>query len=202
MIEPVLNAATTDPQLLAVIDEVDALRNTRDDHWQIPRVEAETLYQIALCANARTIIEVGTSYGFSGLFWGAALRRTGGTLHTIDASQKKYDSSRQTFARAGLGAIVVNHLGDALDVVARLAQTLTVPIDLAFIDADKPATRAYFELLWPKVRPGGSILTDNATTHREELGDFVRHVRSLPDASSVEVAVGNGVEWTLKLPRT
>ena len=73
------------------------------------------------------------------------------------------------------------------------------PIDLAFIDADKPACQAYFDALWPKVRVGGSILTDNATTHRSELAEYVKGLRSLRDASSVEVAVGNGIEWTIKI---
>jgi hypothetical protein len=48
-------------------------------------------------------------------------------------------------------------------------------------------------------RPGGSVLTDNAVTHRAELAEFVRHVRSLPDATSTEIAVGNGLEWTTRV---
>jgi predicted O-methyltransferase YrrM len=72
------------------------------------------------------------------------------------------------------------------------------PIDIGFIDADKPSTRQYFDLLWPKIRAGGCIITDNAATHRKELAAFVTHVRSLADASSVEVNVGNGIEWTIK----
>jgi predicted O-methyltransferase YrrM len=183
-----------DPDILAAIDELDALKKTRDDHWQIPRVEGELLHHIALTASARMIVEVGTSYGFSGLFWGAALRQTGGRLHTIDISEKKFNSSKATFAKAGLAGTVTNHLGDAQQVL----QTLQGPIDLAFIDADKPNCRAYFDLLWPKLRVGGAILTDNASTHRTELAEFVNHLRSLPDATSVEVAVGNGIEWTIK----
>jgi predicted O-methyltransferase YrrM len=93
--------------------------------------------------------------------------------------------------------VIANHLGDAHDVL----KSIPAPIDIAFIDADKPACRTYFDLLWPKIRPGGSVLTDNATTHRSELADFVRHLRSLGDASSVEVAVGNGIEWTIKLAK-
>jgi predicted O-methyltransferase YrrM len=185
----------TSPQILSAIDELDALRKTRDDHWQIPRVEGELLFHITLAMNARTIVEIGTSYGFSGLFWGAALRQTGGRLHTIDIAQKKFDSSKQTFADAGLADVITNHLGDAREVL----KTIPAPIDLAFIDADKPACREYFETLWPKIRVGGSILTDNATTHRSELADYIKHLRSLPDASSIEVAVGNGIEWTTKL---
>jgi predicted O-methyltransferase YrrM len=184
-------------QILRIIDEVNDLRNTRDDAWQVPRVEGELLYHIAVSARAKVIVELGTSYGFSGLFWAAALRRTGGKLHTIDVSQKKYDASRDHFRRAGLADVVVNHLGDALEVVP----TIRDAIDIAFIDAvDKKSSQRYFELLWPSVRPGGSILTDNATTHREELADFVRWVRARPDASGVEIPVGNGLEWTVKLP--
>jgi predicted O-methyltransferase YrrM len=185
----------TSPPILAAIDELDRLRKTRDDHWQIPRVEGELLHHIALSAGAKVIVEVGTSYGFSALFWGAAMRHTGGVLHTIDVSQKKFDASRATFEEAGLGDVIKNYLGDAHDVL----QTIAGPIDLAFIDADKPACRDYFDLLWPKIRTGGAILTDNATTHRAELADYVKHLRGLPDATSVEVAVGNGIEWTIKV---
>jgi caffeoyl-CoA O-methyltransferase len=178
-----------------LIDELDELGKSREDAWQIPREEGEFLQQIALISHARVIVEVGTSYGFSGLFWGKALLHTGGVLHTIDADPAKVASAKKTFADAGLGEIVTNHFGKAADVLA----TLHGPFDVAFIDADKPSTRAFFDLIWPKLRPGGSILTDNATTHRQELADFVEHVRTLENASSIEVAVGNGIEWTVKL---
>jgi predicted O-methyltransferase YrrM len=181
------------PPLLAAIDELDRLR-TREDAWQIPRVEGELLYHLALAHRATLIVEVGTSYGFSGLWWAAALRKTGGKLHTIDRDPKKVTSSKATFAAAGVADVVTNHLGDARDVLA----TVPAGLDLAFIDADKPACRAYFDLLWPKVKPGGAILTDNVVTHRKELADYVTHLRARPDANSVELPVGNGVEWTLK----
>lgn len=183
------------PQILAMINELDELRNRRDDHWQIPRIEGELLHHIALSSNAKHIVEVGTSYGFSGLWWGAALQLTGGQLHTIDMSRKKYDASRLTFDRAGLTGTIINHLGDAREVIS----TMEGPFDLAFIDADKPACRAYFDMIWPKLRRGGSIITDNSTTHREELAEYIGYVRSVPNASSCDVAVGNGIEWTIKL---
>ena len=184
-----------DSDILRVIDEVDALRQTHNDTWQIPRVEGELLHQIALSSRARRIVEVGSSYGFSGLWWGAALRRTGGRLITIDVSEKKFNASKATFARAGLADVIENRLGDALEVLA----SLSGPIDIAFIDADKPSTRAYFDLLWPKMSPGGSVLVDNASTHRAELADYVHTVRTLEGAISHEVAVGNGIEWTIRL---
>ena len=181
--------------VLQAIAELDSLRHSRDDHWQIPREEGDLLHHIALTMNARLIVEVGTSYGFSGLFWGAALARTGGRLHTIDKDPRKYESARQTFAQAGLADRVTSHLGDGRGVIPLISGE----IDIAFIDADKSSTQAYFDLLWPKIRRGGCILTDNATTHRDELSAYVDQARSRQDASSVEVAIGNGVEWTVKL---
>ncbi|MCC7349520.1 MAG: class I SAM-dependent methyltransferase [Phycisphaerales bacterium] len=181
--------------ILKMIDELETLAGRRDDAWQVPRVEGELLHQIALSSGAKRIVEIGTSYGFSGLFWGAAMLRTGGQLHTIDREEKKYQSSKQTFAEAGLSQVITNHLGDARQVLT----TLPTGIDIAFIDADKKGTRDYFDLIWPKLRVGGSILVDNATTHRSELSQYVQFVRTLKEAGSAEVAVGNGLEWTVRL---
>ena len=183
-----------DSRVLLLLRELDDLAKTRDDAWQIPFEEGELLYQIALSCHARKIVEVGTSYGFSGLWWGAALQQNGGQLHTIDKSEKKYDASRLNFERAGLSGHVVNYLGDAMDVLGKIDG----PIDLAFIDADKPATQAYFDLIWPKIRSGGAVITDNMTTHREQMAEYQKHLRSLPHASSIEINVGNGIEWTIK----
>lgn len=185
-----------DDRLTALIDEVDALRRTLDDTWQIPRVEGELLYQIALATQAKVIVEVGTSYGFSGMFWAAALSQTGGMLQTIDISQKKYDASRKHFERAGVGDVVISHLGDAMDVLPKVIG----PIDIAFIDgSDKLSSRNYLEIIWPKLRVGGSVLTDNTRTHPEELSDFVQYVRARPDATSADLPIGNGLEWTVKV---
>src|SRR5439155_15854284 len=140
--------------VLQLIDELERLGKSRDDAWQVPRAEGDLLYHIALAMNAKTIVEIGTSYGFSALHWGLALKQTGGRLHTIDKEPKKYESSRQTFAHAGLADVITNYLGEAREVV----KNMPGPIDISFIDADKPSTRAYFDLLWPKIRPGGCII--------------------------------------------
>ena len=182
--------------ILAKIDELDGLRSSRDDAWQVPRDEGEFLYQFALAVGAKTIIEAGTSYGFSGLFWGAALKQTGGVLHTIDNDPKKIESSKETFRQAGLSAININHFGDA----AAELRKITGQVDIAFLDAgDKRLNTGYFDIIWPRVRRGGSVLTDNAITHRGELVEYVKHVRGRSDASSIELPIGNGLEWTVKL---
>ncbi len=184
-----------DPQVTKLIDELDALRQTRDDHWQIPRIEGEVLYQIAVASGSKHIVEVGTSYGFSGLFWGAAVKFNRGILNTIDIAQKKYDSSRETFRKAGLDKFIINHLGDAAQVLPTIKGT----VDIAFIDGmDKSLSSKYFDLIWPNIRRGGSVLTDNTKSHPGELADYVAYVRSRSDTVSADLPVGNGLEWTIK----
>jgi predicted O-methyltransferase YrrM len=179
-----------------LIDELDALGKTRDDAWQVPRAEGELLHHIALAANAKLIVEVGTSYGFSGLHWARALAVTGGRLHTIDRDPKKVESSKQTFARAGVAHLITNHQGDGSEILRKLD---VHDIDIAFIDADKPAAAEHFEIVWPKVRRGGSVLIDNALTHKEQLGPLIAKLRSRADARCTEVAIGNGLAWVIKL---
>ena len=181
--------------LSMLIEELDRLGRERDDAWQIPRVEGELLRQIALSQHARLIVEIGTSYGFSGLFWASALRHTDGKLHTVDKDLRKYELSQANFAKAGVGHLIVNHLGDGQKIIP----TLPDAIDIAFIDADKPATQGYVDLLWPKLRVGGSLLIDNATTHHTQLAPVAAALRARHDASVAEVAIGNGLEWAIKL---
>lgn len=177
-----------------VIDRLDELGKTRLDAWQISRAQGELLLQIALSTKVRVAVEIGTSYGFSGLFLASALQRTGGLLHTIDSNPVKVQASKEVFEEAGLSEYIINQQGDAATVLARLKG----PFNLVFIDADKPSTQTYFDLIWPKLSQGGSVLTDNVCTHRDQLSGFQEYVRSRPDAVSAEIGVGNGFEWTVK----
>jgi predicted O-methyltransferase YrrM len=185
----------TTARLASQIDELERLAETRDDALQVPREEGELLAAIALAQNAQRVVEIGTSYGFSGLWWAAALEITGGHLHTIDFSEKKYKASQSTFTAVGVSHRITNYLGDAHEILTQMPNEL----DLVFIDADKPSSQAYLEIVWPKLRVGGSILTDNILTHRAELTEFVDRLRARSDAHSVLLPVGNGLEWTVKL---
>ncbi|MGC4032911.1 MAG: class I SAM-dependent methyltransferase [Tepidisphaeraceae bacterium] len=183
------------PSLKAQIDELDRLRTVRDDAMQISRDQGELLAAFAVSLNAKLVVEVGTSYGFSGLWWSAALAVTGGHLHTIDVLEKKYNASKATFLAAGVADRITSHLGSGHDVLPTIPGT----IDIAFIDADKPSSQAYFDTVWPKIRVGGAVLTDNVLSHREELAPYVQRLRSRDDAHSVTIPLRAGLEWTLKL---
>jgi len=193
-----LPAMIRDERVRAVIDRVDNLRNEVDDHWQIPRVEAELLHALVLAGGCRSICEIGVSYGFSTLHLAAAAAVTGGHIHAVDLSPKKIAAASDHLREAGLGGVVTLHEGDARDVVAGL--TPAEPFDFVFIDAVKSQSDAYLDAVWPKLAGGVMLATDNTRTHPGELGGFVQRLRALEGFASVDVPVGNGFELTVRRP--
>jgi predicted O-methyltransferase YrrM len=85
--------------------------------------------------------------------------------------------------------------GRAADTLA----SLPGPFDIVFLDADRPSYLAYLELVVPKLRAGGMLIADNATSHANELQDYLDRVKSHPQLFAVTVPIGNGEEIALKL---
>jgi len=80
-----------------------------------------------------------------------------GEIDTIDENEELVDFQRKYFDRSGLGKQIHQHLGNAIDLIPDLKNEY----DLVFLDADKSNYLNYFELVLPKTRPGGLILSDN-----------------------------------------
>ncbi|MFA9478221.1 O-methyltransferase [Phycisphaerales bacterium AB-hyl4] len=182
-------------QVNVVIDRVDTLREQVDDAWQIPRDEAQLLAQLVRMGRCRSTCEIGVSYGFSTLHLAAAVREHGGHLHGFDASANKVQAATKHLTEAGLMEHVTLHLGDARETLGQV--TPAQPYDFVFIDAVKTQSRDYLEAVRPKLAERAVIVTDNTSTHRQELGEFVAYLRSLPNATSCAVNVGNGFELTI-----
>src|SRR5207244_3222205 len=73
------------------------------------------------------------------------------------------------------------------------------PVDLVFLDADRPSYLTYLELVVPKLGAGGLLVADNVTSHASELQDYLARVKSHPRLFSVTVPIGNGEEIAVKL---
>lgn len=184
-----------DEKIQSVMDRVDALRHAVDDHWQIPRDEALLLAQLVRMGHCQSICEIGVSYGYSTLHLAAAALDTGGHVHGFDMSEKKIAAATKHLNESGLMSHVSLHQGDARKEVSTFEPSQ--PYDFAFIDAEKEESHAYLEALKPKLAKRCAIVTDNTTTHTDELKTFIATLRSLPNAKSCHVNVGNGFELTL-----
>ena len=125
---------------------------------QIGADQGQLLTLLTRLAGARRAVEVGTFTGYSSLCIARGLADDGRLL-CCDVSEEWTALARRAWDRAGLADRIELRLAPALETLQALPTD--VPIDLVFIDADKPGYVAYWDELVPRVRPGGLLLADN-----------------------------------------
>src|SRR5262245_55043044 len=126
---PIANGEA-EKRILAVLDEMVKSRQT---YLSVPTEDGMALRLLTQAVGARNVAEIGTSTGYSGLWFCLALQRTDGHLTTFELDHSRAAAARDHFKRAGVESRVTIVEGDAHEQVA----TLKTPIDVAFIDADK-----------------------------------------------------------------
>jgi caffeoyl-CoA O-methyltransferase len=149
---------------------------------------------------ATRILEVGTSAGFSTLWFADALgkNRRSTRVITIEMNPLKVEQALKNFKAAGVDKMIDVRQGIALDLLHKLKGKF----DFVFLDADKENIIRYFDLILPMVRIGGIIATDNMLYpdhFRPAMRKYARHVHSKPNIQSVTVPIGMGEEITIKL---
>jgi len=165
----------------------------REDALALPPEAAQFAYALVVARGVHRALEIGTSYGYSGL-WIAAGLRIGGQLITIDISDEKHEVARGYFNRAGFSSTIQCKTGHASQIVA----ALDGPFDFVLNDADKENCLNYGRLVLPKLSPRGIILTDNTTSHADDLRSFCDWARSQADLVSAHIPIGSGMELTIK----
>jgi predicted O-methyltransferase YrrM len=153
---PTPPAANTESErkVLAVLDE---MRRTGKTYLSVDEGTGRMMRLLTEAVGAKHVVEIGTSTGYSGLWFCLALQKTGGKLTTFEIDPGRAAMAREHFKKAGVDQLVTVVEGNAHETVAQLKG----PVDVAFIDADKRGYPDYLNKLLPLVRPGGLILADN-----------------------------------------
>ncbi|MFF4394032.1 O-methyltransferase [Streptomyces sp. NPDC001480] len=123
---------------------------------------------------SRSVLEIGTSNGYSALWFADALRDTGGRLTTVEIDAERVAAARRNLARAGLEDHVDVVHGDGADALAKAPDA---SFDLVVLDAERPAYVEYWPHLRRVLTPHGLVAVDNAVSHREQLTAFDGLVR-------------------------
>ncbi|WP_374505595.1 O-methyltransferase [Flavobacterium sp.] len=118
--------------------------------------QGRVLSMLSKLIRPTNILEIGTYTGYSALCLCEGMQENG-QLHTIDIKEELVDFQRKHFDKSPWGNQIVQHLGEALDIIP----TLDMQFDLVFIDADKENYIHYFEMIVPKMNKGSIILSDN-----------------------------------------
>jgi caffeoyl-CoA O-methyltransferase len=140
--------------------------------------------------NAKNVVEIGTSTGYSGIWFGMALQKTSGKLTTFEIDAQRAATARANFKRAGIADIITLIEGNAHDEV----KVLKDPIDILFLDADKEGYIDCLTKLLPLVRPGGLVIAHNITPGMADP----QYMEAITTNPNLETIVRSGVSLTLK----
>ena len=144
-----------EPQLLADLNRETyqkvLLPRMLSGHFQ-----GRVLSMLSKLIRPQNILEIGTYTGYSALCLAEGMQDSG-FLHTIDIKEELVDLQRKYFDKSPWGKQIVQHLGQATDIIP----LLDIKFDLVFIDADKENYLNYYEMIVPKMNKGGIILSDN-----------------------------------------
>jgi caffeoyl-CoA O-methyltransferase len=170
------------------------LENQQQGMMNVPPEDGRLLRVLAEAIGAGHVVEIGTSNGYSGLWFCLALQATGGklTTHEIDAGRAAL--ARGNFERAGVRDMVTLVEGNAHETVLKIEE----PIDLLFLDADKEGYIDYLSKLLPLVRPGGLIVAHNMNP-RQADPEYVKAITTNPELDTILLHMqGSGVGVTLR----
>jgi len=186
--------AKTDAEkkILSVLDEMDNEPGRRSASVSLN--DGRLLRLLTEAVGAKRVIEIGTSTGYSGLWFALGLRSTGGKLITHEINTERAEMARQNFKQAGVSSLITIIEGDAHETVKQHKD----PIDILFLDADKDGYIDYLNKLLPLVRSGGLVVAHNMRFPRADPR-YVKAITTNPDLETLLVLEqGAGVSVTLK----
>ena len=165
---------------------------------QVDVVEGRFLQMLVRLSGAKSILELGMFTGYSALMMAEALPADG-HLITCEIDAKAEAIARRYIAESPHGDKITIRMGSALDTI----KTLTGPVDLVFIDADKVNYSNYYEACLPLLKSGGLVVADNVlwsgkVVDPKDADDhaivaFNRLVQSDPRVKNVCLTVRDGM---------
>ena len=190
--KPSLGRDQAEQKVLDVLAEMGADRDLR--YLSVSEADGRLMRQLAEVAGARTIVELGTSTGYSGLWFSLALRATDGHLYTHELDPDRAETASKNFERAGVSELITVIVGDAHETVKQHEG----PIDVIFLDADKEGYIDYLAKLLPKLRPGGLVLAHNMSSPRPDPR-YIEAITTDPQLETTfQLMDGAGIGVTLK----
>jgi predicted O-methyltransferase YrrM len=178
-------------EVFAAGREHDAAQSDRLERYRNLEPETGELLGVLVRAiQARRVLEIGTSNGYSTLWLGDAVASTGGQVLTVELDPRRTELARGNLERAGLGDRVQCRTAGAAQALAEQPESAW---ELVFLDAERPEYPGYWRELRRVMAPGATLAIDNAISHESELSDFRRLLEQDAEVNSALVPIGAGL---------
>ncbi len=142
------------------------------EHAYLPisKTQGDSIRQLIVENNCKTIVEFGTSFGISTIYLADAARHTGGKVTTTELLKSKAQKALQNIEDAGLSNYVEIKIGDAMTTL----KDHTDPIDFLLLDGWKDLYLPLFKMLEPQFHSQTLIYSDNMDmSGTQDLADYL-----------------------------
>ena len=193
-----------DPRVRDVLSRLEE-RDARERETGVARSErlrqvtpevGRFLHTLVLASRPATVLEIGSSGGYSTLWLASAARVVGSLVTTLEIDPVKVILAKKSLVDAGLGDVAQIVEGDAFAYL----RSRSDEVGFCFLDAEKEDYGAFFDAVVPLLAPGGVLVADNILSHEEELAPFTARVLADERMSAVAVPIGRGELLAVRLP--
>ena len=159
------------PQIESVLKKIKAA-----DKGQLAVSEEDGRFLRVLIATrgAKSILEIGGASGYSGIWLGLGARESGGRVVSIEYDPQRAKEAAENIRLAGLTDVVQVIHGDAFKEIPKLPGTF----DFVFLDAWKPDYKKFFDMVFPRLNPGGLFTAHNVVNKKSEMEPFLATVQT------------------------
>jgi caffeoyl-CoA O-methyltransferase len=181
------------PQIESVLK---AIKAADKGELAVSEEDGRFLRVLVATRGAKSILEIGGASGYSGIWLGLGARESGGNVVTIEYDPQRAKEAQQNITRAGLTDVVRVVPGDAFKEIPKLQGTF----DLVFLDAWKPDYKKFFDMVYPRLSPGGVFLAHNVINKKNDMEPFLKTIQSHAGLFTSIVSPGSeGMSVSVKL---
>lgn len=171
-------------------EEHDRHKEKREEKLRnISREMGQFLSVLVKGCNAKKILEIGTSNGYSTLWLANAVEETNGNVITVELSSERVGEALGNFERANLTQRIDIHNQEA---GAFLDSQVDRSFDFIFLDSEHTQYMWWWEHIKRILEPKGFLVIDNATSHAGELAGFIKMIEEDVTFETVLLAFQKG----------
>jgi caffeoyl-CoA O-methyltransferase len=172
------------PQIEAILKSIRAA-----DKGQLAVSEEDGRFLRVMVATraAKSVLEIGAASGYSGIWLGLGARETGGRVFSIEYDPQRAKEAAINIQKAGLTDVVRVIHGDAFAEIPKIAGAF----DVVFLDAWKPDYKKFFDMVYPRLSPGGLFMAHNVVNKKNDMEPFLRTILAHPGLYTSIVSPGS-----------
>jgi len=157
--------------------------------WSIKRSTAQLLKFLVVATKSKTILELGTSGGYSTLWLAHGAKTNRGKVYTIELFEPKIKLAKKHFKKAMLDDHIIQIPGEIKQELSKWNKK----VDFVFMDANKHEYLKYTKMILPHLKKGGIIIADNAINHAHLMKDFLKFIENDKSLENCLVNIDDGL---------